>query len=198
MVKSEIRNQTIIFLIILFMGIGFSLYYKNISTFGITAFGVFIAFMLNSIRVEVIEANRDSSNLKKTLQFLVDEIENNYKKLSGEPPNEILQESTYQTAKVNNTLQLIDWDTLYKLERFYEKIHRINDDVSRLLNSEYFQIERTPTFVEKQNLLQDQINRERASAKDLASYILGLIEQKYKIPSLHIETDVKKESISEK
>lgn len=114
---------------------------------------------------------------------LMDELESNYQKLSGEKPNEILLASAYDVAKYNNRLDLLDYDTRYKLSQLYEMLNRINDDVSRLLNFVYSPAQSLPMFEEMKRLLQDQINRERDSAKDLASYIIGLLTKKYSIPS---------------
>ncbi len=128
----------------------------KVPEFVVTIFGVVIAFLMASLTNELVEDSKKSRTRKQFLEYLMFELEDNYNKLSGEQPNEILVDWVYHGARLNNTLDLIDWDTSYKLGKFYEKIYRINDDVTRLLNFVYSSAQSLHTFEEQKNCFKNR------------------------------------------
>lgn len=183
--KSSNVLSAILLIVLVFVGLYLIYYYdKNkIPDFLVTTFGVLIAFQLSAFSDTILENRKRKEGLEMVANNLMDELENNYQKLSGDKPNEILITSAYESAKLNNRLDLIDYDTAFKLNQLYDKIIRINDDVTRLLNFIYSSAMSLNKADEMKRLLQQQINNERESAKDLTLYIIGLLTTKYGIPS---------------
>lgn len=183
--KFSNASSLILLIVLVFVGLLLISYYdKNkISDFLVTTFGVLIAFQLSAFSDKILENRKRKEGLKMVTNNLMDELESNYQKLSGDKPNEILITSAYESAKLNNRLDLIDYDTAFKLNQLYDKIIRINDDVTRLLNFIYSSAMSLNKADEMKRLLQQQINNERESAKDLTLHIIGLLTTKYGIPS---------------
>jgi hypothetical protein len=183
--KFSNASSLILLIILVFIGLLLISYYdkSKIPDFLVTTFGVLIAFQLSTLSNRILENRKRKEGLKMVTSNLMDELENNYQKLSGEKPNEILITSAYESAKLNNRLDLIDYDTAFKLNQLYDKIIRINDDVTRLLNFIYSSAMSLNKADEMKRLLQQQINNERESAKDLSLHIIGLLTTKYGIPS---------------
>lgn len=113
----------------------------------------------------------------------MDELDNNYQKLSSIGNNADLMTSTFEAIKFGNGLDLIDYDTRYKLEELYEKINRINSEIDRILNFVYSYARKLEEFEQLTKDLQAQIERDKINIKDLCAHVICLIQEKYKIPS---------------
>lgn len=168
---------------IIILGYSLSISFNKVPDFVVATFSVFIGFMLAFYSERLIESKKHSEYFNKLLENLMNELESNYNKLSGEKPHEILMVSAYESAKSSNRLDLLDYDTAYKITELYDKIIRINDDVTRLLNFVYSSAQMLSTFNEDRDSLKKQITDERNLAKDLTLHIIGLLRDKYGIPT---------------